>query len=68
MHSGLKCVGGKNGGTPSALKCMTSLFEQHKVDVEGILVTIPALAITTARCENETERNSDCMNIRYWAI
>ena len=28
MHEGLGCIGGKNGGTPNALKCMTSLFEQ----------------------------------------
>jgi len=27
MHEGLGCIGGKNGGTPNALKCMTSLFE-----------------------------------------
>jgi hypothetical protein len=50
MHAGMKCVGGKNGGTPSALKCMTSLFEEHQIEVDGIKITIPALTITTARC------------------
>jgi D-alanyl-D-alanine carboxypeptidase len=35
MHEGFGCIGGKNGGTPSALKCMTSLFEQQNVTIEG---------------------------------
>ena len=68
MHEGFGCIGGKNGGTTSALKCLTSLFQAHTGMVEGKEVKIPELAIVTARCKNEFERNTDCMNLRYWAV
>jgi hypothetical protein len=68
MHEGFACIGGKNGGTPTAHKCMTSMFKGHELVIEGRSVVIPPLAITTARCENETERNKDTMNLRYWAV
>ena len=68
MHEGFGCIGGKNGGTPNALKCLTSLFEAHTGHVQGKVVEIPSMAIVTARCSNEFERNSDCMNLRYWAV
>jgi len=57
-------MGGKNGGTPTAHKCMTSVFKGHEIEIEKESIIIPALAITTARCENETERNMDTINLR----
>ena len=35
LHEGLGCIGGKYGGTPSALRCLTSLYAAHKGTIEG---------------------------------
>ena len=51
MHEGFGCLGGKNGGTPAALKCMTTLFKEYKITIEGKTIRIPPLAIVTARAE-----------------
>ena len=51
MHEGFGCIGGKNGGTPSALKCMTTLFKEYLITIEGKTVRIPPLQIVTARAE-----------------
>ena len=51
MHEGFGCIGGKNGGTPSALKCMTTLFKEYIINIEGKTVRIPPLQIVTARAE-----------------
>ena len=68
MHEGFGCIGGKNGGTPSALKCQTNLYAAHTGMIGQQQFNIPDLAIVTARCQTEMERNFDQMNIRFWTV